>query len=51
MPRGRRAGRRGVGEVVEEKKKVYLRLEDLPSVGNATAQKLREIGYSTGANH
>ncbi|MCD6126321.1 MAG: DNA repair and recombination protein RadA, partial [Thaumarchaeota archaeon] len=47
MPRGRRAGRRGVGEVVEEKKKVYLRLEDLPSVGNATAQKLREIGYST----
>ena len=47
MPRGRRAGRRGVGEVVEERKKVYLRLEDLPSVGNATAQKLREIGYST----
>jgi len=47
MPRSRRAGRRGAGEVVEEKKKVYLRLEDLPSVGNATAQKLREIGYST----
>ena len=45
MPRGRRAGRRRAEETVE--KKVYLRLEDLPSVGNATAQKLREIGYST----
>ena len=45
MPRGRRAGRRRADETVE--KKVYLRLEDLPSVGNATAQKLREIGYST----
>ncbi|MEM3898077.1 MAG: helix-hairpin-helix domain-containing protein, partial [Nitrososphaerota archaeon] len=28
-------------------KKVYLRIEDLPSVGAATAQKLREIGFST----
>ena len=45
MPRGRRTSRRRAEEAVE--KKVYLRLEDLPSVGNATAQKLREIGYST----
>ncbi len=27
--------------------KTYLRLEDLPSVGAATAEKLREIGFST----
>lgn len=31
----------------KEEKKVYLKIEDLPSVGNATAAKLREIGFST----
>ncbi|HDD39964.1 MAG TPA: DNA repair and recombination protein RadA [Nitrososphaeria archaeon] len=42
--RGKRG--QGGGPKVTEKK-VYLRIEDLPSVGTATAQKLREIGYST----
>jgi hypothetical protein len=31
----------------KEERKVYLKIEDLPSVGNATAAKLREIGFST----
>ncbi|MCS7125314.1 MAG: DNA repair and recombination protein RadA [Aigarchaeota archaeon] len=30
-----------------EDRKVYLKIEDLPSVGNATAAKLKEIGFST----
>lgn len=42
-PRGR--PRRTPTQVEEQK--TYLRLEDIPSVGNATAAKLREIGYST----
>jgi len=45
-PRGRPRTRHSAPTAVEEKK-AYLRLEDLPSVGNATAAKLREIGYST----
>ena len=31
----------------KEERKVYLKIEDLPSVGNATAAKLKEIGFST----
>lgn len=30
-----------------KEKKTYVNIEDLPSVGQATAEKLREIGYST----
>lgn len=45
-PRGRPRGSARAPTAVEEKK-TYIRLEDLPSVGNATAAKLREIGYST----
>ncbi|MEM2080154.1 MAG: helix-hairpin-helix domain-containing protein, partial [Nitrososphaerota archaeon] len=33
-------------EKVKEKK-TFIDLEDLPSVGQATAEKLREIGYNT----
>ena len=40
-PRGR-ARRNAQAEA-----KTYLKLEDLPSVGAATAEKLREIGFST----
>ncbi|MEM1743298.1 MAG: DNA repair and recombination protein RadA [Nitrososphaerota archaeon] len=36
-----------VEQIQKEEKKVYLSIEDLPSVGNATAAKLREIGFST----
>lgn len=34
-------------EKLVEKKKSYAYIEDLPSVGTATAVKLREIGYNT----
>jgi len=34
-------------KVKEKEKKTFVDIEDLPSVGQATAEKLREIGYST----
>lgn len=34
-------------ESEKEERRVYLKIEDLPSVGNATAAKLKEIGFST----